>query len=228
MTRRMTHVQHWPATGPGPRSQSGAGSRAGIPAAAIAALLVAGCSSGHIGDSWQCPLAKGGACDSVAAADPAVPDRQAARKSVLIGPLWHARGSNESSPARGPGQACAAACGGGFDPFGWLLRLFRAEARESEIGTTDSTEQNPEPAAGETVAASSAARVGGPEPEEPEAAAFPAEADPAHGDSLLGDDLRTGEVVARIWIGPFVDADGVYREASHVRVVLEPAGWRLK
>ena len=34
--------------------------------------------------------------------------------------------------------------------------------------------------------------------------------------------------MARIWIAPFVDADGVYREASHVRVVLEPAGWRLK
>ena len=41
-------------------------------------------------------------------------------------------------------------------------------------------------------------------------------------------DLRTDEVVARIWIAPFVDADGVYREASHVRMVLEPAGWRLK
>ena len=41
-------------------------------------------------------------------------------------------------------------------------------------------------------------------------------------------DLRTNEIVARIWIAPFVDAAGVYREASHVRVVLEPAGWRLK
>ena len=34
-------------------------------------------------------------------------------------------------------------------------------------------------------------------------------------------------MVARIWIAPFVDADGVYREASYIRVVLEPAGWRL-
>ena len=40
--------------------------------------------------------------------------------------------------------------------------------------------------------------------------------------------LRTGEAVARIWIAPFVDAGGIYREAAHVRVVLEPAGWRLK
>ena len=41
------------------------------------------------------------------------------------------------------------------------------------------------------------------------------------------DDLRTDEVVARIWIAPFVDGDGVYREASWVRAVLEPAAWRL-
>ena len=39
--------------------------------------------------------------------------------------------------------------------------------------------------------------------------------------------LRTEEVVARIWIAPFVDANGVYREASHVRAVLEPAGWSV-
>ena len=43
-------------------------------AALIGALALAGCSSGHIGESWQCPLAKGGSCDSVAAADPAVPE----------------------------------------------------------------------------------------------------------------------------------------------------------
>ena len=47
-------------------------------------------------------------------------------------------------------------------------------------------------------------------------------ADPA------GDDLREAEVLGRIWIAPFVDANGIYREASHVRVVLEPADWRLR
>ena len=52
------------------------GLRAGIPAAAFAGLLLAGCSTGHIGETWQCPLAEGGLCDSVAAADPAVPDRR--------------------------------------------------------------------------------------------------------------------------------------------------------
>lgn len=40
--------------------------------------------------------------------------------------------------------------------------------------------------------------------------------------------LRTEERIARIWIAPFVDADGVYREAHWVRTVLEPARWRRR
>ena len=40
------------------------------------------------------------------------------------------------------------------------------------------------------------------------------------------DALRTGEVVGRIWIAPFVDAGGVYREGAYVRAVLAPARWR--
>ena len=199
-----------------------------LPAAAIAALLLAGCSSGHIGDSWQCPLAEGGACDSVAAADPAVPDMGAARKTLLTEPLWRQRAGEPESPAPAP---CETACGGGFDPFGWLMRLIGVEGRESEAGATDGTAQKSEPAAGERVASPSAARNGELRPEEPEAVPLPAEPDSLQTDMTQhdpgADDLRTGEVVARIWIAPFVDADGVYREASHVRVVLEPAGWRL-
>ena len=98
-------------------------------------------------------------------------------------------------------RSCKAECG--FDPFAWLDRVFGAETEE-----------------------------GGEHPAELEPAALPAGATQAEarpdGDGPAGDDLRTGEVVARIWIAPFVDADGVYREASHVRVVLEPAGWRLR
>ena len=41
------------------------------------------------------------------------------------------------------------------------------------------------------------------------------------------ENLRTKERIARIWIAPFVDAEGVYREAGWVRVVVEPARWRL-
>ena len=212
MTPRMTHVPRGPA----------------LAAAAIAALLLAGCSSGHVGDSWQCPLAEGGACDSVVAADPAVPDMGAARNRLLAEPLWRQRADDPGKPVAAP---CGAECGGGFDPFGWLMRLFRAEAGEAEAGETetgrtDGAAQRSEPAAGETVAAASAARNGERRPEEPEAVALPAEPASAE-DDPGGDGLRTGEIVARIWIAPFVDADGVYREASHVRVVLEPAGWRL-
>ena len=57
--------------------------------------------------------------------------------------------------------------------------------------------------------------------------ALPAEPETVEQDPAAGD-LRTSEVIGRIWIAPFVDADGVYREASHVRVVLEPARWRLR
>ena len=210
MTTRMNYAPH----------------RLTIPAASIAAMLLAGCSSGNIGESWQCPLAETGSCDSVAAADPAVPDMGAARKTVLTEPLWRQRAGK---PAAAP---CESACGGGFDPLGWLMRLFGEEAREPETGTADGAAQKSDPPAGETVAAPFATRNGEPRPDEPEAATLPVEpaslqTDMAQEDARA-DDLRTGEVVARIWIAPFVDAGGVYREASWVRAVLEPAGWRLK
>ena len=39
----------------------------------LGALALGGCSGTNVGSSWQCPLAQGGTCDSVAGADPAVP-----------------------------------------------------------------------------------------------------------------------------------------------------------
>ena len=211
-------------------------------AAALAALLLAGCSTGHIGESWQCPLAEGGLCDSVAAADPAVPDPDAAGGTVLAEPLWRVRGGGPA-PAETPcAQACAD-CAGGFDPFAWLARLFAAEAHEGDArpagavgtGARAAAAQPSDPASGEDAdapaePAAALPAEAGPSQDEPErdgpATALPATAERADEDAD-GGDLRTGEVVARIWIAPFVDADGVYREASHVRVVLEPAGWRL-
>ncbi len=41
------------------------------------------------------------------------------------------------------------------------------------------------------------------------------------------ENFRTKERIARIWIAPFVDAEGVYREGGWVRVVVEPTRWRL-
>ena len=40
--------------------------------AVLGALALGGCAGTHVGDAWQCPLAQGKACASVAAADPAV------------------------------------------------------------------------------------------------------------------------------------------------------------
>ena len=202
--------------------------RMSLPAAALAALLLAGCSTGHIGESWQCPLPEAGTCDSVAAADPAVPDANGAGDTVLGGPHWRVRGGDAGAVSPEVDTVCEAECGG-FDPFAWLARLFEGET-----------------AGGEKAAASGPVRLppveapaplpGGPAPADPEpgpaeTAPFPAEpvAPELHagGEDPHGADLRTDEVVARIWIAPFVDAEGVYREASYVRVVLEPAGWRL-
>ena len=187
-------------------------SRRTVPAAALAALLLAGCSSGHVGESWQCPLADTGTCDSVAAADPAVPDADAAQNTVLAEPLWRVRATELDTPVASP---CSADCGGGFDPFGWLARLFAPETADRE-----------------KTAASDPVRLLPPEAPPPDALPAAPESPelPVGGETSPDghDDLRTDEVVARIWIAPFVDADGVYREASWVRAVLEPAGWRLE
>ena len=191
-----------------------------ISAAAIAALLLAGCSSGHIGDDWQCPLAAGGSCSSVAAADPAVPKTGAAQARVPGQPLrllpreWDADRmdrKDRSAASVAATRSCEADCG--FDPFAWLARLFGAEIGEDRPEAKDAKAAMTETAP----AMAAASSAGSPAVEETPAGNHPG-----------ADDLRTGEVVARIWIAPFVDAQGVYREASHVRVVLEPAGWRLR
>ena len=182
-----------------------------LPVAALAALLLAGCSSGNVGESWQCPLADAGTCDSVAAADPAVPDMSEPRSAVLTEPLWRVRNTRQpNAPVEAP---CDATCDGGFDPFAWLARLFSSEPAEKKTAATGPTQLLP-PEAPTTV----------PLPVEPDAPEIGPGGETSPGDH---DDLRTDEVVARIWIAPFVDADGVYREASWVRAVLEPAGWRL-
>ncbi|MDD9990240.1 MAG: TraV family lipoprotein, partial [Rhodospirillales bacterium] len=194
--------------------------RAALPAATLAALLLAGCSSGNIGESWQCPLAKGGSCDSVAAADPAVPD--AGGRTALGEPLWQAR---ERALEPRSETACTAGCGRGFDPFAWLARLFgdpgsgarpgvdpRAAAGGNDGGDERSAAVQPEPAtaattetlpAGPDRAEETAASSAASEAAEPAAAAIPAEPAAAE-DGPQSDDLRTGEVVARIWIAPFV------------------------
>ena len=172
--------------------------------ALLAALALAGCGSDNVGESWQCPLAQGGSCTSVAAADPAVP--ATGGRTVLGEPLWTPRIGTPEPP---PGTVCAGGCGEGSGPFGWLGRLLGG-------GESPDAETEPDDGAPEIVAS----RL-----DEPASADLPAGPEPSRDGAGEGD-LRTGEVVARIWIAPFVDGNGVYREAGHVRVVLEPAGWR--
>ena len=165
---------------------------------AAAVLLLAGCSATHVGESWQCPLAQGTSCTTIAEADPAVP-AGAARPAVLFGdPLPAAHRQVDGMAAGGRrdrGEACDRECG----PLAWLTGLFGS-------GTGNDPAALP-----------------------PEAPATVAAAGPPAPDSAITTDasLRVPEVLGRIWIAPFVDADGIYREAHWVRVVLEPAGWKL-
>ena len=165
-------------------------------AAAVAALTLAGCSATHVGESWQCPLAQGASCTSIAEADPAVP-ASAARPAVVFGePLAAARRQLGGEPVVGP-RGTGEACDGGCGFFAWFKTLFG--------GDTDAHLPRPKPEAAATTA--NTERIAAPAP-------------------AADEDLRVPEVLGRIWIAPFVDADGIYREAHWVRVVLEPAGWR--
>ena len=158
-----------------------------IPALLLAVLVVGGCSATHVGDAWQCPLAEGTACTSVAEADPAVasPGKTQGLPTPDLLPWAKAGDAGEG------GSLCVEAC----DPLAWLAEWFGIPEEPADGAAT---------AERETIL---------PDEEFPD---------------VSGDGLRTKERIARIWIAPFVDADGVYREAHWVRTVLEPARWRLR
>ena len=182
-----------------------------FPAAAafVAALLaLGGCSGTHIGDAWQCPMAQGKACVSVAGADPAVAQAAEAGDLAIRAPLYRTHGESRSS-ARAEMAEAAPACDPSCDPLAWFAGLFAAIGNPApeNAGQADS---------GGAAAMMSEADGGG------TTIPFPASAVPDAGD------LRTPEIIGRVWIAPFVDSDGVLREASWARVVIEPAGWRLK
>ena len=205
--------------------------------AVMAMLALAGCAGTHVGDDWQCPMAQGEVCASVSAADPAVPASAERADSPLPAgeiPLYRPRGQSDWHLAREDENAGADAekeCGKGFgllSPFAWLGSLFTPDSHASVVPAS-SAEAGPE------------VEIASPSDAEP--AIFPgSESDsgqagetdtpstepvtrvtrkPAH------DDVREPERIGRVWIGPFVDADGVYREASWVRIVIAPAEWRI-
>ena len=186
----------------------------------LGALALGGCSGTNVGSSWQCPLARGGTCDSVATADPAVPqaasalDAAPADRMTIREPLYRVRGARPEPAA----QPCEGGCD--FDPFAWLVRLFETPDSDGEAGSWPD-DAGPMKIAPETGTAPS--QTAGADPAIESATGTPA--------LRVGPEpsaaLRTEEVVARIWIAPFVDANGLYREGSHVRAVVEPAGWRV-
>ena len=193
--------------------------------AATAALAMAGCSATHVGDDWQCPLAQGKVCASVAAADPAVPETGVPGMRGSKPLVQESRG--------GTGAADGPDCEAGCDPFAWLGALFAgiADAGSPEPGA-DASPRNgdvataradtPAAAAGHSAPVTSGTDSAAITSAEPENASPPAGPDPAFDGAF-----RTGEVVARIWIAPFVDAGGIYREGSWVRAVIAPAQWRM-
>ncbi|MYA95745.1 MAG: type IV conjugative transfer system lipoprotein TraV [Nitrospinae bacterium] len=146
----------------------------------LGAALITGCAgSGHVGESWQCPLAQGTACQSVAEADPAV---RAQGEVLEIAPSSPIR-SNETTGAAFLSSIIA-----------WFADFFRLDEEEDiGVATAEPLFVVPE--------------VKTPNPAD--------------------ETLRTKERIARIWIAPYVDPGGVYREGGWVRVVVRPAGWRL-
>ncbi len=185
---------------------------------ALGAPLLGGCAASHVGNAWQCPLIQGQPCVSVADADPASAGaqgtgaRQTGARDGNIGaarntadrpvpgsetPLYRAA-SAEDRANDSAAQPSRTGCRGGCRPFAWLRRLGR-----------HGTEASPEPDVGEVDTGAAGEPVEMPRTDTPAVV-----------------ELRTPEVVGRIWIAPYVDALGVYHEASWVRVVFEPAGWK--
>ena len=145
----------------------------------LGAALLTGCAgSGHVGESWQCPLAQGTACQSVSEADPAARTPGKARETKLPAPVRYAASAGSSILS-------------GF--ISWFAELFSLEEEDAGAATAEPLST---PVVEETLIAPN-------------------------------ENLRTKERIARIWIAPYVDTEGVYREGHWVRVVVSPARWRL-
>ena len=105
-------------------------------------------------------------------------------------------------------------------PFAFLARLLRSgSAGGGNLGAGPADGGRVDSASGDSASADGGAAVGGPGDEERQGTTA-ADASAAHAD------LRAPERIGRVWIAPYVDADGVYREASWVRIVIAPADWK--
>ena len=89
----------------------------------LGAALVTGCAgSGHVGESWQCPLAQGTACQSVSEADPAVREPGEERETKLPVPVRYAASAGSSVLS-------------GF--ISWFAELFSFEEEDASAATAE-------------------------------------------------------------------------------------------
>ncbi|MCY4479345.1 MAG: type IV conjugative transfer system lipoprotein TraV [Rhodospirillales bacterium] len=189
---------------------------------ALGAPLLGGCAASHVGNAWQCPLVQGQPCVSVADADPAGagarqtgaregdagagPDKADMSVPVSETPLYRTAAAVEAPADDTSAQPSRMGCRAGCRPFAWLRRLGRhGTVAPSDAGVGEADTDIGEPGEALEMRHTETSTVQDPKV----------------------DDLRTPEVIGRIWIAPYVDAHGVYHEASWVRVVFEAAGWKL-
>ncbi|MXW21110.1 MAG: TraV family lipoprotein [Gammaproteobacteria bacterium] len=198
---------------------------------AAAVLALSSCAATHVGEDWQCPLAQGTHCASVAAADPMVAltdARHLAGGELLAGieplvedggrldtpiksrtPIPATRARRHAAFGRtmkdGRGRDCPVFC----RSFGWFARVLAHGGDGAEASATPNDSPDPANEAAENGdRADGQTASSGPDEPPPEAR------------------VRLPETIGRVWIAPYVDPHGVYREASWVRIVIAPAAWK--
>ena len=212
---------------------------------AAAGLALAGCAADYVGDDWQCPLAQGSVCASVVAADPAVARARGPNIHVAETPPARDAAGRAALPYGPRTEAAAKAteeldCESECNPLCWLAGLFgepdggpqdaaaRGRAADDGQPAKDPVSKDAAGASGPSgfaAACAAAAETSGSPPSRRDAVGASAAA--LHDGGRHGA-VRESETIARVWIAPWVDADGIYREGAWVRAVIAPAEWRLR
>ena len=174
---------------------------------AFCGIGLGGCASTNVGNTWQCPLLQGSVCARVAEADPAAPRHV----------------STDAPPDAGTAT----------EPSTVRTRRYRSGtgARVPVAGSASRSRQSEPTCRGSCRVQDRPGRSGGSTDDEADGGGDTHAVTGSAGDepqraASWRDSARTPEVLGRIWIAPYVDTAGAYHEASWVRVVIEPAGWR--
>ena len=174
---------------------------------ALFGIGLGGCASTNVGNTWQCPLLQGSVCARVAEADPAAPQRVSMEMPATTGTAVEpstvrARRYRSGTGARVPITGPASRSRASEPTCRGICRPQDRPARSAR--STDEESDGRSNTQAETAS----------------------QDDDLKPEGSWRDSARTAEVLGRIWIAAYVDAAGVYHEASWVRVVIEPAGWR--